>query len=285
MIVDFHTHIFPERIAARAVSGMQQHSHTALFTGATGAELTASMRRAGIDLSVVLPVATAPQQVVKVNDASLRINEQTAQTGLLSFGCMHPDFEDPEAELRRIADAGIRGIKLHPVYQHTDLDDPRNLRILACATELGLVVIVHAGYDVGIPGEAQATPEKIRRAIDAVGPVTLILAHMGGWRCWEEAADLLAPCGVYVDTAFSLGPMHPIPDGYYADPASLARLDPEGFVRQVRAFGADHVLFGTDSPWEDQAAEAEALRTLPLSDAEKHDILGADACRLLFPAY
>ena len=281
MIVDIHTHVFPPAIASRAIAGMQRGSHTALFTDATETALTASMRRAGIDRSVVLPVATSPAQVVKVNDASLRINERTAETGLISFGCMHPDFGDPEGELRRIARAGIRGIKLHPVYHRTDIDDPRSLRILACAAELGLPVIIHAGWDVGIPGEAQATPEKVERALDAVGPMTLILAHMGGWRCWDEAANRLAGRGLYIDTAFSLGPMHPCGDGYYASPEDLERLDAEAFVRQVRAFGADRVLFGTDSPWEDQTAEVNALRALPLTQDEKDAVLGGNACRLL----
>ena len=93
-IVDIHTHTFPERIAAAALRKMQGQCHTALFTGATEPELTASMRRAGIDRSVILPVSTNPQHVVKVNDASLRINERTEETGLISFGCMHPDYDD-----------------------------------------------------------------------------------------------------------------------------------------------------------------------------------------------
>ncbi len=281
MIIDIHTHTFPEAIAGRAIAGLQARSHTALFTGATEAELSASMRQAGIGLSVILPVATNPHQVPKVNDASPRINAHTAQTGLLSFGCMHPDFPDPAEELRRISAAGIRGIKLHPVYQGTDIDDPRFLRILDAAGELGLIVLIHAGYDVGLPGEAQATPEKVARALDAVGPVTMVLAHMGGWRCWQEAADRLAWRGLYLDTAFSLHPMHPIADGYYTAPDSLARMDSEAFIRQVRDFGADHVLFGTDSPWEDQAAEVAAIRALPLTDPEKEAILGGNAARLL----
>ncbi|MBQ6173661.1 MAG: amidohydrolase family protein [Clostridia bacterium] len=281
MIVDIHTHTFPERIAAAALRKMQGQCHTALFTGATEPELTASMRRAGIDRSVILPVSTNPQHVVKVNDASLRINECTEETGLISFGCMHPDYDDVDGELGRIAKAGIRGIKLHPVYQRCDIDDPRSLRILRAAADHGLSVIIHAGYDVGYPGETQALPEKIARALEAVGPVRMILAHMGGWRCWEEAARLLGGSGVYIDTAFSLGPMHPIGDGFYNTPESLARMDAEAFTRQVRAFGADHVLFGTDSPWEDQVTEVQAIRALPLTGTEQDAILGGNACRLL----
>ncbi len=281
MIVDIHTHVFPDRIAAAAVDKLQAASHTKAFLDGTAAALRASMQAAGIDCSVVLPVATNARQVMKVNDASLAMNAQAAETGILSFGCMHPDFEDADAELTRLARAGIRGIKLHPLYQGADIDDPRFLRILSKAGELGLIVLMHAGYDVGIPGVDHASPRVILRAVRSVGPVKMILAHMGGWRCWEEAEDLLAGLGLYIDTSFSLGNMTPNGDGYYQTEEDLRRLDETQFLRLIRAFGPDHVLFGTDSPWEDQTAEVRRIQALPLSDAEKQAILVGNAGRLL----
>ena len=200
---------------------------------------------------------------------------------MYSFGCMHPDFPDWHDELARIAKAGLKGVKVHPPYQGVDFDDPRFLRILERCGELGLMVITHTGLDVGLPGADQATPEKILRAIRAAGPVTLALAHMGGWRCWREVEDLLPGTGVYLDTSFSLGPMTPGNDGFYPDEASLERLHETDFLRMIRLFGADHILFGTDSPWEDQAAQLEKIRALPLSEMEKEKILGGNAARLL----
>jgi len=281
MTIDFHTHTFPDAIAPRAVEKLQSSSHTRAFTGGTLGDLRASMRAAGIDCSVVLPVATGARQVTHVNDASIRIHEEAARTGVESFGCMHPDFEGWHGELARIADAGIRGVKLHPPYQEVDIDDPRFIRILERCGELGLLAVTHAGLDVGLPGHEEATPEKIARALKAAGPVTLILAHMGGWRCWDRAEELLAGTGVYLDTSFSLGPMTPSGDGFYGAARSLERLSEKDFVRMVHAFGADHILFGTDSPWEDQAAEAARIRALPLTEEEKAAILGGNAQRLL----
>ena len=281
MIIDIHTHVFPDKIAAAAVDKLRAASHTQAFLDGTAAALRGSMGAAGVDYSVVMPVATNPRQVSKVNDASIAMNAEGAETGLMSFGCMHPDFDDADAELARLAYAGIRGIKLHPLYQQADIDDPRFLRILAKAGELGLIVLMHAGFDVGIPGEDHASPRMIRNAVRAVGPVKMILAHMGGWRCWEEAEDLLPGMGLYIDTSVSLGPMTPSGDGYYKTAEDLRRLDETRFLRLIRAFGPDHVLFGTDSPWEDQAAEVRRIRALPLPDAEKQAILGGNAIRLL----
>ena len=281
MIIDFHTHIFPDSIAPAAIQKLQAASHTRPFTDGTASQLRNSMAAAGVQYSLVLPVATHPRQVVHVNDASIRLNDQGAETGVYSFGCMHPDFEDAPAELLRLARAGVRGVKLHPVYQGVDFDDPRYLRILEACASLGLMVLIHAGKDVGFPGVEHASPRMILRAVQAVPGVTLILAHMGGWRDWDEAEDLLSGRGLYIDTSFSLGEMTPNGDGHYKTREDLQLLSESRFVRLIRAFGADHTLFGTDCPWGDQAAEARRIQTLPLTEEEKQAILYKNAARLL----
>ena len=280
-VIDFHTHTFPEAIAARAVMQLSAASHTKAFTDGTEAGLRESMRAAGIGISVILPVATSPKQVVKINDASMRINERAGETGLVSFCCMHPDFEDWHRELGRIRAAGIRGIKLHPVYQGVDFDDPRYLRILGWAAELGLCVLIHAGLDVGFPGVVHASPGMIVHTLKEVGPVTLILAHMGGWRCWDEVLDLLPGSSAYIDTSFSLGTMTPNGDGYYQSEDGLCLLDEERFVTLVRAFGAERVLFGTDSPWASQSETLALARALPLTAEEAEFFFYKNAARLL----
>ena len=280
-IIDFHTHIFPDRIAAAAVAKLQAASHTRPFSDGTGAGLKQSMTEAGISASVVLPVATSARQVAHVNDASILLNARAAETGVFSFGCMHPDFEDAKRELRRVAAAGVRGIKLHPVYQGVDIDDPRFLRILDAAGELGLIVTVHAGLDVGFPGAEHAIPRKIKNALRSVGPVRLILAHMGGWRCWDEVGETLADTGVLIDTSFSLGAMTPNGDGHYKTPQELALLDEERFVSLIRAFGSRRVLFGTDCPWGEQKAEIQKFLALPLTAEKQGDILWGNGSHLL----
>lgn len=280
-VIDFHTHTFPDRIAPAAVRSLASKSHTLPFADATEGGLRDSMARAGIGLSVILPVATNPGQVVRINDSSLRINEHTGETGLLSLGCMHPDFEGWHDELARIAAAGIRGVKLHPVYQGVDIDDPRFLRILTRCGELGLFVVLHAGLDVGFPGAEQVIPEKVLSAVGQAGPVNLVLAHMGGWRCWDRVEALLTDTGAYIDTAFSLGPLTPAGDGYPWTEETLQMLTETDFLRLVRAFGAGRVLFGTDSPWADQGRALADIMALPLTEGERRAILWDNAARLL----
>ena len=160
MRIDFHTHTFPARIAAPAIKKMQASSHAAASLDGTGPALTASLQKAGLDCAVVLPVATNPAKVQSMNDLSLRL---TGHDGLLFFGCIHPDQPDWRQELDRIAAAGLRGIKLHPVYQGVDFDDVRYLRILERAGELGLIIVTHAGDDIGFPGGPYGRLEKLGR--------------------------------------------------------------------------------------------------------------------------
>ncbi len=281
MIIDFHTHTFPAAIAGKALVKLVSNSHTRAFLDGTAQALLESRKAAGIDRCVVLPVATAARQVPHINDAAIAANLRSGETGLFSLGAMHPDCESPAEELTRLKAAGIPGIKLHPPYQGIDFDDRRTLRVLAACAERDLFVVLHAGWDVGLPGEAQAMPEKIFRALQAVGPVRLICAHMGGWRCWDAVEALLAETSVCIDTAFSLGKMTPAEDGHAWTEETLRMLDPARFVRLARRFGAERVFFGTDSPWADQRKELAQIRALPLSDQELSAILGGSACRLM----
>lgn len=277
MIVDFHTHTFPERIAAAALGKLQQASHSLAFTDGTAKGLQASMQRAGIDWSVVLPVATNPAKVSSMNDLSVQL---TGKDGLIYFGCIHPEMDGAEQELERIAALGLKGVKLHPVYQGVDIDDVRFVRILAKAGELGLAVVMHAGDDIGFPGVVRCSPEMTRRALMQAGPVKLICAHMGGWRNWERVADCLADTSAMIDTAFSLGSITPLEQDYYT-PEQLRMLDGEGFCQLVRAFGSRRVIFGTDCPWADQQESLAQLRQLPLTEHEMQEILGGNAAGLL----
>ena len=277
MVIDFHTHTFPDKIAAAALTKMQGDSHTIAFTAGTVTALKQSMEAAGILCSVVLPVATNPAKVRSINDLSVQLTERD---GLIYFGCIHPDLGNADQELKRIADAGLKGVKIHPVYQGVDIDDIRYLRILDRCGERGLTVVTHAGDDIGFPGVIRCSPKMILNALKQVGDVRLVAAHMGGWKNWDTVAELFAQSNVYIDTAFSLGTLTPLEKDHYSKEEQQL-LTNEQFCKLVRGIGSKRILFGTDSPWTEQTVSKEQLLALPLSDAEKADILGENARRLL----
>ena len=277
MIIDFHTHTFPERIAEKAIAGMQAMSHAAAFGTGTVSGLQSSMQSAGITYSVVLPVATNPAKLTSMNDVSVAAN---GKDSLFYFGAMHPLAEDWEQQLKRLAREGIRGIKIHPQYQGVDIDDIRYLRILGKAAELGLVTVMHSGNEIAYPDQVRCSPEMTARALKQLGQIPVVLAHMGGWKNWDRVADNLGPTGCMLDTAISLGQIVPLAPGYYRE-EELPLLSEAAFCDLVRQFGADRILFGTDSPWADQSAEVQQIQKLPMTAEEKEKILGGNACRLL----
>ena len=277
-MIDFHTHIFPEKIASKTLDFLESRCHTHPYTNGMASGLLASTREAGLEFSVVLPVVTKPSQFDSINRFAQKM--QDPGEGLLSFGGIHPDNEDYKEKLRFIRDAGMKGIKLHPDYQGVMIDDIRYKRIISYATELGLIISVHAGFDPGYPQCVHCPPRLARAVIREVQPDRLILAHMGGWRNWEEVEELLPYAPVYLDTSYSLGSIRPLDDGYYK-PEELPMMGEEQFLRIIRTFGYERFLFGTDSPWSGQQESLERFRALPLTNEEKDAILGGNAQRLL----
>lgn len=268
MFVDFHTHIFPDKLAEKTVKYLAEKGDTPNYAEGTRASLLSSMEAGGIDLSIALPVATASRQFDSINRFAAEVNAEyfdpVNQRGILSFGGIHPDSEDYKGQLRRISELGLSGIKLHPVYQRVQFDDIRYMRLVDYASELGLCVVTHAGFDVGYPGEDFVSPAAIRRLVETVHPDRLVLAHMGGWTQWDEVEQELAGLPVYLDTSYSMDQMKQ-----------------EDFLRLVRLHGADHVVFATDSPWADQGQQAEYLTALPLTEEELQLITWKNAYRIL----
>ena len=280
MIIDFHTHTFPDKIAGSVIGKLQRLSRSRPFTNATNDGLRRSMEQAGIDLSILLPVMTNAGQVHKLNDLAARINERWQETGLLSFGGMHPDVENYKEALNHVAELGLKGIRIHPAYQGADFDDIRYLRIIDKASELGLIVLTHAGWDIGIPGHNYCDTKHIQRVMREVGPDRLVLAHMGGWQDWKAVGEELAGLPLYFDASFSTGDIVPAP-GTTRTPEESHNMNREQFIHLVRKLGTDRILFATDCPWSDQAESLRFVRSCGFSQQELADILGNNAQKLL----
>lgn len=262
MVIDFHTHTFPDRIAKASIENLSKCSGITPHTDGTAEGLKRSMQEGEVDISVILPVVTKPSQFGTVNRVAARLCEQEER--LISFGGIHPDCADIRQKIREIKSLGLKGIKIHPAYQEVYMDDIRYLRILEAATDEGLIVSVHAGVDIGLPEPVYAAVEKIARAIQETEPKKLVLAHLGGWKEWDAVEELLAGEEVYMDTAFM--------EDYISD---------EQLLRIIRKHGAEKILFGTDCPWSGQKESIERIRGLPLSEQEKKLIFEENAKKLL----
>ncbi|MBE6983807.1 MAG: metal-dependent hydrolase [Ruminococcaceae bacterium] len=280
MIIDFHTHIFPKKIAAHAIATIEIKAATPSYTDGSLDALRASMAESGVDISVLLSVATNPVKVSHMNDLQIA-GAQQGDPDLVWFGCCHPHCPKWKEELERIAAAGLKGIKLHPQYQGFVIDSPESLRVLEKCGELGLMVVNHSGKEPAYPGVFNSSPEQIRNALKQVGPVTFVGAHMGALQDWDKAADMYGDLSnVYIDTSFGLRSLKPGERGYYTQEA-LGLMEAETFMKLVRDLGANRVVYGTDSPWRGQKQTIDGIRSLPLTDEEKEMIFHKNAEKLL----
>jgi predicted TIM-barrel fold metal-dependent hydrolase len=258
--IDVHTHIWNDSVAPKAISSVGSQGHIGAHYDGTLAGLIGSMDRAGVDVSVTLPVATKPSQVRKINDwaAGLIGNER-----LIPFGAMHPDFPDPAKEIARMRKHGLTGFKMHPEYQQFDPRDPRLEPVYEAAIENGMTLYFHSGGDVAFTS-VRGTPRAFAEVLGVWPELHAVLAHLGGFRQWQAVPGRLAGSSAWFDTAYTLG-----------------HLPDETFVELVRTLGTDRVMFGSDGPWTDSAAEIEHLKSLPFKKAELAAILGGNAERFL----
>lgn len=268
MIIDTHTHIFPDKIAGPALQKLADVIGFQPGTDGTYNGLRHSMEDADIDVSLVLPVVTAPHQFDSILRFAVFLNENFAECDgprLLSFGGIHPECSDYKELLQQVKNAGLKGIKLHPNYQGVDFDDIRYKRIIYTASELGLIVLTHAGFDPYTPEHEYCTPDMILNVLKDVAPPNLILAHMGSNENYKEAEEKLCGQNVWIDTAYS-----------------IVRMPQQELVRMIHKHGADKVLFATDSPWSGQKEAVDFFRNITgLSEKEKDQILWGNAAGLL----
>lgn len=260
-IIDVHAHVFPDELAARAVQQLAGRSGEQAVTDGTAAGLEASMRAAGIQLSVTQPVATKGSQVPSINSFAIRLNERPS---LVNFGSLFPGYDGNAAEIRRLREAGIKGVKFHPDYQQFFVDEERLFPLYRALADAGLIAFFHAGVDIGLPPPVHGTPDRIARVLDAFPGLTVVAAHFGGFKMWDDVERHLLGRDLWLDTSFTLPYM----------PA-------ERFVRMARAHGIGRVLFGTDSPWADQSAEVALMTNTGLTDEELDGVFYWNAAGLL----
>lgn len=261
MVIDFHTHAFPEKIAGRAIASLA-HSAGGLEpqTDGTLESLKAQMDADGVDVSVVLSIATNPKQMHNVNDFAIAMNRDER---IVAFGSVHPDAPDALEELDRLHDAGIKGVKLHPEYQCFFADDERMKPIYRKISEYGMIVSFHAGVDYGFAPPYHCTPEHLLRALDWLD-TTVVAAHWGGAGCGSEVLEKLCGKELYFDLSFGYGTMPK-----YLAQAILDRHTPQ------------KLLFGSDMPWHRPAWELRLLNSLDMSENDREMILHGNGEKLL----
>lgn len=258
MIIDSHVHIFPDKIADKAVASVRDFYDLAMsYDGRLDTILTEGAK-AGVDKFLILSVATAADQVTGINNFLAKCVHEHSDK-LIGFCAMHPDFEEPETEIKRAAELGLKGIKLHPDFQRFEIDSEKAMRIYKAAA--GKMPIL---FHTGDFRTEWSSPSRMAKIAEMFPDLDIIASHFGGWSEWDEAARVYKTKNVYVDSS-----------------SSLYSMSPEEARKMIDVFGADHVFFGTDFPMWDIPTELERFSKLPLTDEEREMIFHKNIENLL----
>jgi len=264
MIVDFHTHCYPDQVAPKALHNLYRNNGVAAHADGTLQGLRESMAKAGINLAVVLPVATNISQFPKLTDWAARIARENAD--IMAFGSVFPREERWREQIDYIKSSGLAGLKLHPDFQEFYFKEQRVLDMIAYALEIGLLVTVHVGVDPACLELVHSTPQMVRRVVDEMQSERLILAHLGGHLYWDEVLEYICGQPCTIDMALSTG-----------------AINSKKLLEILTRHGYERVLFGTDSPWSDQSVSVRMMEALDmqLPAGAKEQMTYGNAARLL----
>ncbi len=262
MIIDFHTHVFPDYLAPKAISILLKKGDGRLSACHDGTVdgLLQNMDAWKIDYSVIVPIVTKPSQTLTLNKWAANIESPK----IIPFGSFYPHTDDFKSDINYILSLGLKGIKLHTEYQDFHLLDLKMLKAYEYALSKGLILLFHAGEDDGMPPPYKSSPKQFAQLADIFPNEKIVVAHLGGYREWDEVYEHLAGKPLYLDTCMGFN-----------------HFTTEQFTKIVEKHGTDKILFASDAPWSKALEEMESLRKTPLSENEKSMILGTNAKKLL----
>lgn len=275
MLIDFHTHFFPDKIAINTVSYLRrkmieleliQHPELEgeelypICTDATYKSTIDVMNRSEVDKFVLLPVATNETQVANVN----KYAEKMRSDNIISFGAVYPYQKDYEYVLEDLKIRGFKGIKLHPEEQNIQIDSPEAIRVMKKAADLGMYIVVHAGEYPGYEAPFHSSPKQFLNAMQEVDGSKIVAAHLGGINMFDDVEKYLVGTDIILDTAY------------------ISKvIDFEQYKRIILNHGAEKVIFGSDCPWQDPQETLEDLKSLNLDDEAMELITHKNAERML----
>jgi len=256
MVIDSHTHIFPEHVVDRAMEVLRDRYQAQPVARPTPDGLRRHMDECGVDGAVVVAVATRPEQVPSINQWLGDLGDDR----FIPFGSLHPQVADLAGEVQRLLDLGFPGIKLHAHFQGLRLDDPEFVSMLELVGER-LLVLMHGGDEIVPVPHVEPTPPRLLRLHERLPQVRFILAHLGSYQRWDEVEELLVGRDVVFDASYVFGKC---PD--------------ERIERLIRAHGPERV---SDFPWQTESQGLAGMARLSLSDEERQALLWGNLLRLL----
>jgi predicted TIM-barrel fold metal-dependent hydrolase len=258
MIVDIHTHAWPEKVSQRARENLEKVFRVKLVGDPTLKTLLTYMDKNNIDISAVCGVATKPEQVPSINKWLFSIRSDRIKI----FCALHPEYKGWKEEIKKIKDNGD-GIKLQPEFQDFYIDDEKALPWYEEMERLGLIIIFHCGKELSGTMLVRSSPDRMARLMKKFPKLKIIAAHFGGFELWDEVKKYLLGKDIYFDTSFFF---HFLP------------------IKEIKAMllahPEDRLLFGTDFPIVDQKKDIDFLKNLDIPKNLKERIFSLNFLQL-----
>lgn len=259
MIIDIHTHAWPEKVSRKARENLESVFKVPFAGDPTVHTLLQYMDKNRITVSVICAVATKPGQVPSINDWLFGVRGERFRV----FCAMHPGYAFWKEELVRIKEKAD-GVKLQPEFQDFYADDRKMYPVYELMEHLQLPVLFHCGEELSGTMLVRSSAGRILKVKKDFPRLTIIAAHYGGFRLWDEAEKYLIGTDIFLDTAFFFG-----------------FLPRERTIKMLLEHRSDRLLFGSDFPLTDQKKDLDYIAGLDIPDELKERILYRNARVLL----
>lgn len=256
--IDFHTHIYPEKIVMRATDSLSSIFGKPADWPGTAENLLIFGMAAGISKFVTLPVAMKEGQVRKINEFIIEQGQE--YSAIIPFGALHAAQDNIIEEIDFIRSKGVKGVKIHPNQQGFAIDDSRMFDAYSYMSEIGLPVLFHCGSRES----DLSNPPRLKKIIGMFPDLKIVAAHFGGWQVYDEAYALLRKENIHFDMS-----------------SSMYMLGLRKTAKFIRHYGAEKIFFGTDFPLCDQSKEIERFLMLDIPDSDKEKIAWQNAADFL----
>ncbi len=277
MIIDAHTHLFPEEVRKRRrVYGSRDEAFSLLYgdekARLAGLEdLLEVMDREGIDRSVICGFPWSDPGLCREGNDYLFSCFQEFPSRVLPFVCFPlREARQAEKELHRCLSLGAKGIGELAFYRGriTAQDIDRLSSLLEPLRGTGIPLLLHVNEPVGheYPGKSMKTLQPLYQLLLRIPETEVILAHWGGGFFFYELMPEVARAAqrVYYDTA-----------------ASPFLYRPQVYSLAVQIVGSGRILWGSDFPLTSPARYFRELAETGLPSPIQGQILGENARQLL----
>jgi uncharacterized protein len=276
MIIDVHTHIFPEDVCSHRENYFTGEAPFKLLYDSpksrliTAEDLVHSMDESGVDKSVTFGFPWKRDAYFQKNNDYIIASVNRFPDRLIGLCCV--DMYSPMAvkEVERCLDAGLSGVGELAFYQSGI--EPEALELLepvmVLCREKDVPVMIHTNEPVGhpYPGKTPNTLSQIYELAKTFPDNKIILAHWGG--------------GIFFYTLLKKEVKEALQNIYYDTAASPFLYSSDIYQTAKSLAGLDKILLGTDYPLIKPARYYKEMETTGLSEDEMKMICGDNAARL-----